>query len=130
MPYREIKEAKSLRWLAVQFPKVENPKDDIDKMQNCINIYCTNAADFIYNQQAEIERLQGAVQEWVDGKCLSQKHLLMIGELQNEIETAKAEAIKEFAERLKENYTKPLFFAGGYIDFIRVVDNLVKEMEG
>ena len=56
----------------------------------------------INRQQAEIERLQGAVQEWVDGKCLSQKHLLMIGNLQNEIEQAKSEAIKEFAERLRK----------------------------
>lgn len=58
-----------------------------------------HALELINRQQAEIERLKGAIQEWVDGKCLSQKHLLMIGKLQNEIEQAKSEAIKEFAER-------------------------------
>ena len=65
----------------------------------CLTISDENALTLINRQQAEIERLQGAVQEWVDGKCLSQKHLLMIGNLQNEIEQAKSEAIKEFAER-------------------------------
>ena len=56
---------------------------------------------------------------------MSDKEKMMA--LINEI---KAEAIKEFADRLKENYNKPLFFVGGYIDFISVVDNLVKEMVG
>ena len=87
----------------------------------------------IDRQKAEIERLQGAVQEWVDGKCLSQKHLLMIGKLQNEIETAKAEAIKEFAERLKAE-ADGYDFCGDGIIYQMVdtddIDNLVKEMVG
>lgn len=44
---KEIGEAKSLRWLANQFPFTENAKDDIDKMANCINVYCTAGADKI-----------------------------------------------------------------------------------
>ena len=51
-------------------------------------------------------------------------------ELQHEILSCKSEAVKEFAERLKRNYEKPLFYIGGYNDFIRTVDNLVKEMAG
>ena len=44
-----------------------------------------NAADTIEKLQAENERLKGAIQEWVDGKCISQKYLLMIGKLQRDI---------------------------------------------
>lgn len=66
----------------------------------CISEIQRKALDLINRQQAEIERLNGAVQEWVDGECLSQKHLLMIEKLQNEIEQVKSEAVKEFAEKL------------------------------
>jgi len=41
--------------------------------------------------QRENERLKGAVQEWVDGVCISQKHLSQIGILQQENERYKAE---------------------------------------
>lgn len=92
---------------------------------------CHNDKCPVAKMKAEVERLQGAVQEWVDGKCLSQKHLLMIGKLQNEIEQARADAIREFAEKLKakSDYC--------YLDNIRMVayrildkdlDSLVKEM--
>ena len=81
-------------------------RDTVPKLQDSLNR--ANKSGIKLEREnarlkAEIERLQGAVQEWVDGKCLSQKHLLMIGNLQNEIEQAKSEAIKEFAERLKES---------------------------
>lgn len=58
MNNNEVPAAKSLRWLAMQFPKVENPQDDADRLQNCINLYCTNAAYLIECQNAEIERLK------------------------------------------------------------------------
>lgn len=58
MADKEIKEAKSLRWLANQFPKVENPKDNGDRLCNCINLYCANAAELIEQQAAKIERLK------------------------------------------------------------------------
>lgn len=44
---KEIKEVKSLRWLANMFPFIENPKDEEDKMMNAINVYCTAGADKI-----------------------------------------------------------------------------------
>ena len=90
----------------------------------------------INRQKAEIERSKGSVQEWVDGKCLSQKHLLMIGKLQNEIEQTKAKAIKEFAERLKQNSRKTGMILRGthwedkYTITDVELDNLVKEMVG
>lgn len=44
-----------------------------------------NAANAIEKLQAENERLKKALQEWVDGKCVSKKYLLMIGKLQNDV---------------------------------------------
>ena len=75
--------------------------------------------------------MQGAVQEWVDGKCLSQKHLLMIGNLQNEIEQAKSEAIKEFAERLKNKIKMPVGSTryDGLV-YVGDIDEIICEMVG
>ncbi len=69
-------------------------------------------------QQAEIEKL---TEERDFYKAPSS--LLAKG-----IEQIKSEAIKEFAERLKQKYDKPLFYLGSYEQFMRKVDNLVKEM--
>ena len=38
-------EAKALRWLAQQFPFVKQPKNDVDKMQNCIHVYASKGAE-------------------------------------------------------------------------------------
>ena len=118
---REIPEAKSLRWLAINFPKIENPKDDIERMQNCIHTYCVNGADLINRQEAEIERLKRILDSYAlqYGTAVDKDRFLR---------QAKSEAIKEFAERLKLN---------GYWDidlpdyvFVDDIDNLVKEMVG
>ena len=60
---KEIPEAKSLRWLANMFPMTKNPKDEIDKMNNCINLYCTAGADKIEKLQNKIEELQSKIDE-------------------------------------------------------------------
>ena len=39
-------------------------------------------------------------------------------------ETAKSEAIKEFAERLKNCFA----ISGDYLDIINIIDNILKEM--
>ena len=44
-----------------------------------------NAADAIEKLQAENEQLKKALQEWIDGKCISEKYLLMIGRLQRDV---------------------------------------------
>ena len=96
---------------------------------NCVSVdLLQKTIDCINRQQAEIERLQSAVQEWVDGKCLSQKHLLMIGNLQNEIEQAKSEAIKEFAERLKKEAVTKCDW-DNCVD-VEDIDKLAAEMVG
>ena len=43
----QIPEIKSLRWLANQFPYIENPKDDTDRLSNAIHVYCTAGANKI-----------------------------------------------------------------------------------
>jgi hypothetical protein len=80
-----------------------------------------NALDLINRQQAEIERLQKVNDSFTD-----------IGKMYSEI---KAEAIKEFAERLKNIYIKDKRYdrpnAHTLIDWLFAnIDNLVKEMVG
>ena len=48
-------EAKSLRWLAFNFPKVENPQTESDKLSNCIHLYSSAAADRIDQLERELE---------------------------------------------------------------------------
>lgn len=47
---------KALKWLIANFPKIENPKDDSDKLINCINLYCQNAVDELNRQKAELNQ--------------------------------------------------------------------------
>lgn len=49
------------------------------------------AADSIESLEAQNDRLKGALQEWIDGKCISQKYLTMIGDLQQSLAKAKHE---------------------------------------
>lgn len=64
---------KRLRWIAKYNPSTFNAEVE------------SQAANAIEELQAENERLKKAIQEWVDGKCISQKYLLMIGQLQRDI---------------------------------------------
>lgn len=52
-------EVKRLRWLAFNFPHTDEPKSESDKICNCINLYCTEAAD-------AIEELMRQLDTWVD----------------------------------------------------------------
>lgn len=52
----DIPEAKSLRWLAIQFPYTENPKDDCDRFSNVIHIYASRGADCIDRLKAALDR--------------------------------------------------------------------------
>jgi hypothetical protein len=84
----------------------------------CCNMYeesdaIKDAISLINRQKAEIERLQKVNDSFTD-----------IGKLYSEI---KAEAIKEFAERLKNSAD----YCTGTIEFdTEDIDNLVKEMVG
>jgi hypothetical protein len=60
--------------------------------KNCIIQLSTNALALINRQKAEIERLES----------MNQSKLDLIHDLRAELETAKAEAVREFAHELKE----------------------------
>ena len=86
---------------------------------NCSQITANAALDLIKRQKSEIERLQKEV------NLVS----ILYQDLQERTDEIKAEAYKEFAERLKHS-----FFDNGYespdVDFDYFVDNLLKEMVG
>jgi FtsZ-binding cell division protein ZapB len=94
----------------------------------CLDKMMADALDLINRQKAEIERLK-------------EKHKLAVEEREanvkgftESLKTVKAEAIKEFAERLKEKgmpVTGGRGFEGVYVMCSNIViDNLVKEMVG
>ena len=55
---KEILQAKSLRWLANNFPFTPFPKDDDDRLCNAINIYCTAGAELLEKQAEKICELE------------------------------------------------------------------------
>ena len=86
------------------------------------------ALDLIIYQKAVIEKLTKKVEEL--SEVLSDTIRIRYAE-------AKSEAIKEFAERLKNKiktecnpYGKPTFDYDTSISIMRYIDNLVKEMAG
>lgn len=97
---KEIKEAKSLRWLANQFSKVENPKDNGDRLCNCINLYCTNAAELIEQQAVEIKRLKEKNENLRDSLVKKKFKDELFEMTLKEYTDGK---IKEFAEKLKKH---------------------------
>ena len=80
------------------------------------------AEEEITRQQTEIERLKNEIQITKDAYTM----------LQTKNEIIKSEAIKEFAERLKEKSFKTIRNYGLTKDVVEVcdIDNLVKEMVG
>ena len=82
-----------------------------------------NALDLINRQKAEIE-------QW---KEEANKYQTMWCEAVEDIQIAKSEAIKEFAERLKSKMLAISKTTSGYCRYIVEdieIDNLVKELEG
>ena len=78
--------------------------------------------DLINHQKAEIERLKNEIQTTKDAYIM----------LQTKNEIIKSEAVKEFAERLKEKSFKTIRNYGLTKDVVEVcdIDNIVKEMIG
>ena len=83
------------------------------------------AISLINRQKAEIERLEELLEGWKTEayKVADEKDELYCNAVER-VKAAKAEAIKEFAERLKEEMS-----FGRYIQPDQI-DNLVKEMVG
>ena len=105
-------------------------------VDGCVKTMSTNALDLINRQQVEIERLKNQVNRLkkYDERRDIALHSRLIAE-------ARAEAIKEFAERLKEEllYCVTVIEGDGAIvtnlgyekeDVNETIDNLIKEMVG
>ena len=78
---------------------------------SCRMMCAKNALALINRQKAEIENLQ----KNIDGLNIFTK---------NHIKVIKLQAIKEFAEKLKNCFA----ISRDYLDIINIIDNLVKEM--
>lgn len=109
-------------------------KDEKCTANNIGNIEKT-IADILDRQQAEIERLKEGCKKLVEKQNLYKENMQATREYQ--IEQAKAEAIKEFAERLMEksintyryDYQNDISIHEKYVTE-KDIDNLVKEMVG
>ena len=85
-----------------------------NSLEECGNkrILTTSVFDLINRQKADIESL---------------KHRKTELQIRNqELQHEKSEAIKEFAEELKNCFA----ISGDYLDIINIINNLVKEMVG
>ena len=100
--------------------KKECPLDDLGGIDKCIHTLMLNALDLIKRQQAEIERYKGVIRL-----------------LEKDVADAKAEAAREFAERLKSRIRKdideqgmfPLPYTKKAYDTVMIfINNLAKEM--
>ena len=82
----------------------------------------TDSLDLITRQHAEIDRLNKEIKITKDAYTM----------LQTKIEIIKSEAVKEFAEKLKEKSFKTIRNYGLTKDVVEVcnIDNLLKEMVG
>ncbi len=99
---------------------------------NCSETTANAALSLIYQQQAEIERLNSVNDEkFRQWDMLAEKTKQHYADLYEEArDILKAESYKEFAERLKEKSFKTIRNYGLTKDVVEVcdIDNLVKEM--
>ena len=100
----------------------------------CVEDLKSASIYLINRQQVEIERLKCEMGKLLPKDCAYAVQM----EVSNKLETQiRAEAVREFAERLKNKiktecnpYGKPTFDYDTSIAIMRYIDNLVKEMEG
>lgn len=114
-------------------PVSENCKECPLCSQDCLDIDpCELALDLINRQQAVIERLkEGLASKNLEYSLLERERAEDISGFVYDLKFARAEAIKEFAERLKEEINiRPTHSneQNKYVCFL--IDNLVKESEG
>lgn len=95
-----------------------------EKVYDCKEEILQNALDLINRQKTEIERLKERIsylEESID--CSRKEYNSLLQKLQH----ARAEAIKEFAERLKSVQTQGFWEENAYVS-VDDIDNLVEEM--
>lgn len=86
-------------------------------MNCCMNLLMRNALDLINRQKGEIEQWKEEANRYQNLWCMAV----------DDIRTAKSEAIKDFAERLKEKLQWDVEFDNKLV-LESGIDNLVKEM--
>ena len=97
----------------------------------CHDFCCTkrneDIVDLFHRLQAENERLKAEIERLKDyNENLQTANTHLSNTLLDEVKTAKAEARKEFAERLKK---EALIDSGYEVLQLGTIDNLAKEME-
>lgn len=105
---------------------INRQKAEIERLTSL----CTAKDVIIEDQEAKIERISENSEAWVAGTVHLEGELWL---LSKKLKTARAEAIEEFAERLKEKaYSHKSRYLGNTYDIkavdIRDIDNLVQEM--
>ena len=98
----------------------------------CSIILLKDVLDLINRQQGEIEKLEKETQDkeraYNDEFCLRKEWQTKCQELLKDKQTTKSEAVKEFAERLKEYATQGFWESDAYIG-VEQIDGLLKEFE-
>ena len=119
------------------FDYYDNPKGCSEMLYvsvlNDSNRIVRKAEEEITHLQAEIERLQENRHELWEIHCRDTERSFVrmneIDALKEELKTAKATAVKEFAEKLKKRIYKGGVHPTVEDEFMCDIDNLVKEME-
>lgn len=100
---------------------------------NCRHL-SKDAIDIINRQRAEIEQLKFEIAKLLPEGCSYAIQVEVSNKLESQI---KSEAVKEFAEKLKNKiktecnpYGKPTFDYDTSLAIMRYIDNLVKEIVG
>ena len=102
---------------------------EVEETENCNDVLARDALDLITRQQAEIERLKCEMGKLLPKDCAYTVQM----EVSNKLETQiRAEAVREFAERLKEKSFETIRNYGLTKDVVEVstINNLLKEMVG
>lgn len=128
----EVNRAATMREKTLQI--MEKQQVEIERLRKEVNLVSIQFQDL----QERYEEAQIEIAQWKEEANKYQRLWCIAIDDVDDIETAQSEAIKEFAERLKENaHTQPIFdtYCGnkymGDVSKIYVVDidNLVKEYE-
>lgn len=98
---------------------------DYIQHQDCSQRMSCDALDLINRQKAEIEKWKKNCDELYEQMSERQKAEVRIAR-----RTGKAEAVKEFAEKVKANQRKLFNYIYSNDGFGAIIDNLVKEMVG
>lgn len=94
----------------------------------CVCALMKDVFDLINRQKAEIEGLTAKI---LVKDNINDYNTAQLRIAREELRTAKTEAIKEFAEKLKRySFADNLSLTGKETVYVEDIDNLVKEMEG